>query len=403
METIRTTGMQSYPFGPEVPPFYNKNNGELSSWPAGLVDDRATREQYLAEYLESNWTPAAIEEIVSRLNIDLQQEPEYSRKICNHLLAKSVHDRAADEALFLFLDDLTLNIRGSGNYAAAVEYLAWNKTRPRSRLNCLRAVVRALKSGSVLPDELRVIVRTIPRVPFGSDMDKQSHSKDMVNWYRVMWDAIGHCDVFGHRDLDLKTIGMWLGILQRQDSLEAMDLAKDIILVTQNPADCPWIPVFIIRWLNLAIELRATSEDYVSNILGHLDPDIGSNYIADITETLASLVKGGRRTLLLEKWHDCLSAFSDTKPLVLSPAWAKMDSPRTISRISVVLGESTGLPESNRIILRLWALRTLSNPLPEGSLWQRREKLGDLPVFQLFDCYESARTEKKTKQEKTIR
>lgn len=404
METIRTTGMQSYPFGPpEAPPFYDKNSSELPSWPAGLGDGRDTRGQYLEEYLESNWTPAAIEEVVNRLNIKLQQEPQYSRKICNRLLAKSVHDRTADEALCLFLDDLTLNIRGSGNYVAAVEHLAWNESRPRSRLNCLRAVVRALKSGSVLPDELRVIVRTIPRIQTDSDMDKQSRSKDVVNWYRLMWNAIGRCDVFGHRDLDLETIGTWLRILQHQDSLEAMDLAKDIILGAQTPTGCSWIPMFITRWLNLAIELKAPSENYVANILRHLDPDIGSNYIANISETLASLEKSGRRKLLLEKWHDCLFAISDTKPLVLSRVWAKLDSPKTTSPVRVVTGESTKLPQGHRIVLRLWALRALSKHLPEGSLWQRREKLGDLPLLQLFDYYESVRTEKKTKQEKTIR
>lgn len=398
------TGMQSYPFGPpEVPPFYNKNNGELAGFPAGIENGGDMREKLVEEYLENNWSPTAIEEIVSRLNINLQQEPEYSRKICDHLLTKSVHGRDADEALSLFLDDMTLNIRGSGNYAATVEYLAWHETRPRSRLNCLRTVVRALKSGLVLPDELRVILRTIPRIKTEGDMDKQSHSRNVLDWYQPIWDAIGRCDVFGHKDLDAKTIDTWLGVLESQSFLEALVLAKDIILATQAGCDPSWIPVFITRWLSLTIKSNAESEDYVFELLQRLQPDFAASYIADITEVLASLERGDGRALLLRKWHSCLSAFLDTKDLVQSPAWSKMDSPKTVSPSRVGLGESRVLPESHRIMLRLWALRTLSKPLPEGSLWQRREKLGDLPVFQLFDCYEAVRTENQTKQEKTMR
>ena len=404
MNTIHTTDTQSYLFSPpDVPSFYNKNNGELAGFPDGIENGKDMREKLVEEHLESNWSPTAIEEIVSRLNINLQQEPEYSRKICDHLLAKSVHGKDAAEALCLFLDDMTLNIRGSGNYAATVEHLAWHQTHPKSRLNCLRTVVRALKAGLVLPDELRVILKTIPRIKTDDDTEKQSHSRKVLDWYQSIWDAIGHCDVFGHTDLDTKTIDTWLGLLERQPSLEAFDLAKDIILATQTSCDPSWIPVCITRWLSLATKTNVKSENYVFELLQHLKPDVAANYIADITEALASLERGNGRTSLLAKWHNCLSAFLDTKYLVQSPAWSKMNFSKTISPSRVGLEEAGVLPESHRIILRLWALRTLSKPLPEGSLWQRREKMGDLPVLQLFDYYEAVRTENQTKQEKTIR
>lgn len=402
---VQDRGMQSYPFGlPEVPPFYNKNNnGELPGFPTGIENGRDMREKLMEEYLESNWSPTAIEEIVSRLNINLQQEPEYSRKICDHLLAKSVHGKGADEALRLFLDDMTLNIRGSGNYAATVEHLAWHETHPQTRQNCLRTVVRALESGLVLDDELRVILKTIPRIKTDNDTDKQSHSRNLLDWYQSIWDAIGRCDVFGHKDLDTKTIDTWLGVLERHPSLEAFGLAKDIILATQACCDSSWIPVFLIRWLSLTTKSNVECENYVFELLQRLKFDVAASYIADITETLASLERGDGRTSLLAKWHSCLSAFRDTKDLVQSPAWSKLDSSKTVSPRRVGLEGSRPLPESHRIMSRLWALRSLSKPLPEGSLWQRREKLGDLPVLQLFNCYEAVRTEKHTKQEKTIR
>ena len=395
---LHHVGIQSYQLVPPGAPFpfYDKSSspGEFLDRQddLGEMSEEAVRDKSLEEYLESNWTATAIKGILHQLNISLPHEPAYSGKIFNHLLAKSVHTRAVDETLFLFLDDLTLNIRGAGNFAAAVEHLAAHQTRSSKRRNCLRAVFRALELGLIPPDELLVIVKTIPEIRSGSGVDKMPDSKYVTDCYRLMWDALGRCEVFGHSDLNPETVDVWLGILEQQDSPEVIGLAKDIILGTQSPdsSGFSWVLKFITRWLELGVETKsANSNNLVIELLDHFDSDTASRYIIHVTEALASSSRDGHRTLLLERWQDCLSELQDARSLVRSPSWLDMDPQKTVGPSNTGLKGPTRLSEDRRIVLRLWVLRTLSRNLPEGPLWRRHPRQTDLPILHLFDHYES--------------
>lgn len=362
-------------------PFYEKNTGlsGLGGSPAEVViSDSAAREKFLEEYLESNWSTAAIKGILNELDINLQYEPAYSRKIMSYLLTKSVRTKAVDGSLFRFLDDLTLNIRGAGNYAAAVEHLAHHETRLNQRSGCLSAIARALELGTIPPDEIRAIVKRIPKI-----RGVKPNPKYMIDWYQQMWDAIGRCDIFTHGDLDTGTVDAWLEILEQRHSAAGMDLALKIILKTQGShSACWWVPRFIMRWLDLQVKMGSEVDGtFVSELLGHFDPNLASEYMIRVTENLTFSEKNHHRRLLLEKWQDCLFELQDVRSLMFSPAWLDLNSQKAATPDSEVMELST-----DQIILRLWVLRTLSEHF--GPPWKRSKHI-DAPITQLFDHYES--------------
>lgn len=366
-------------------PFYEKNTGPggLSGWPIEVgMSDTTAREKYMEECLESNWTTTAIKGILSELDINLQHEPAYSRKIFSYLLAKSVRTKAVDASLFRFLDDLSLNIRGSGNYAAAVEHLSRHETRLSQRSGCLGAIARALELGLIPPNEVRAIVKAIPKIRGVKD------PKYMLEWYRQIWDAIGRCDVLSHGDLDAETVDAWLGILEQQGSAAGMDLATEIILATQHPDsnNCSWVPTFIIRWLDLQVNSGSNiGGTFVAELLNHFNPNAASEYMIRVTEDLALLKKDHHRMLLLERWQDCLLDLQDARSLISSSAWLDMDLQKAVMPKGN-LSESTELSKDHRIILRLWVLRTLIEHFDDRP-WKRSKHV-EAPIIQLFDYYE---------------
>lgn len=363
-------------------PFYEQDTGlsGMGSWPVEVsISDSAAREKYLEEYLQSNWSMTAIKGILNELDINLQHEPAYSRKIFSCLLAQSVRTKAVDGSLFRFLDDLTLNIRGAGNYAAAVEHLASHETRLNQRSGCLGAIARALELGIIPPNEVRTIVKAIPKI-----RGVKSDPKYMIEWYRQMWDAIGRCDVFTYGDLDAETVDAWLGILDQQHLAAGMNLASEIILTTQSSnSGCSWVPKFIMQWLDLHVKMGSEIDGaFVTQLLGHFNPDVVSEYMVRMTEDLTSSEKDHHRVLLLEKWQDCLLELKDVKSLIRSPVWLDLNPQNVVTPDSGV----SEIPANHQIILRLWALRTLSEHC--GPPWKRSKHV-DAPIIQLFDHYES--------------
>lgn len=362
-------------------PFYEKNTGPSGrgGWPVEVgINDSAAREKYLEEYLESNWSTTAIKGVLNELDINLQREPAYSRKIFSYLLAKSVHTRAVDQSLFRFLDDLTLNIRGAGNYTAVVEHLARHEIRLNQRSGCLSAIARALELGIIPPDEVRAIVKSIPKIR-GAKLDP----KYMIEWYRQMWDAIGRCDVFTHGDLDAETVDAWLEILEQRHSAAGMDLALEIILATHgSDSSCSWVPKFIMGWLDLQIKTGSEADGtFVAELLNHFNPDVASEYMIRVTESLTSSEKDHHRMLLLERWQDCLLELQDVRSFICSPVWLDLNPQNAATPNNNVPEIST----DHQIILRLWVLRTLSEHF--GPPWKRSKHV-DAPITQLFDQYE---------------
>lgn len=376
-------------------PFYDNgsNTKESFDWLDDLeIPDEATRDKHLKEYLENNATsPNSIKLILHRLDINLQHEPAYSRKIFNQLLSKSIRLGSADNALFLFLHDLTLNIRGAGNYAAAIEHLACHGARRSTWKRCLRAVVKGLELGLIPPDELRAILKTMPRIQTVTSVHRDPDLGYATRCYRNLWEAIGRCDVYSHKDLDAETVDVWLGLLDLRGLPEDLELAREIILVTRGSDSgvCSWAPTLIMEYLDSYIKTNTEScLGLVIGLLNRFTADAALNSVICVTEDLVSLDKGDQRTLLLETWQDCLLRYQVTTSLASSPVWLDIDR-HEVTRLDSAMPEAAKLTSTQRIILRLWILRILSHSLSEIPRWKRRPRLTDLTIINLLNHYET--------------
>lgn len=391
------SGVLSYHLGSLVAslPFYDNGSNikESFDWLDGLeISDEATRDKHLEEYLENNATsPNSIKLILDRLNINLQHEPAYSRKIFNQLLSKSIRLGFVDNALFLFLHDLTLNIRGAGNYAAAIEHLACHDARRGARKKCLRAVAKGLELGLIPPDELRAILKILPRIQTVTGVQRDPDSGYATRCYRNLWEAIGRCDVYSHKDLDAETVGVWLGVLDQRGLPEDLELVREIILTTRGADSgvCSWAPTLVMEYLDSYI--RTNTESCLGLVIGLLNrftADAALNCIICVTEDLVSLERCDQRTLRLEKWQDCLLRFQVTTSLASSPVWLDIYQ-HEVTRLNSAMPEAAKFTPTERVILRLWILRILSHSLSEIPRWKRRPRLTDLTIINLLNHYES--------------
>ncbi|KAI9926742.1 hypothetical protein AWENTII_011370 [Aspergillus wentii] len=362
---------------------------------SGPKDYNNARDKFLTDYLQKHWRVTAIKDVVRLLDIDLRQEPAYSRLIFDHLLAHSVQTKGALNELVVFLDDPFMNTQGAGNYSLAVRHLTRHEASAEKQRVILTAVTRALELGLIPPDELCTIVKTVPQIQGGEKVTWDRDRIFLTGYFREMWNAIGRCDVLGPKDLNKDTVDAWLGVLEEANFHKAVLLAKDIILETQDPSEdrCSWVRKFIARWLDFSVNKGfRVKGDYARQLLNHFNPDAASRYIYRTTETLASLRDGGQRRLLLEAWRDCLSKFQEQEvsALATSKAWYNVPPPRDMELGYMWFTSKTPSksPRHHQIILRLWALRTLSIALPEGPLWRDDERATDLPILKLFELYE---------------
>ncbi|EAW11283.1 uncharacterized protein ACLA_089750 [Aspergillus clavatus NRRL 1] len=385
---------QVYPLSPPDPPlpFYSENVNSSQfdvisgrPGPSGGAQ-KASREQSLEEFLESRPSVTDIRSFVRQLNLDTQRETSYSRLILKHLLERCLKYRAAMNALIEFLDDPYLNPRGTGNYLCTLEHILPQKLR-FSPQRPFAAIIRALELGLIHPDEIRDIVRTISEVELRPSEFSTRNKRFLIRFHREMWEGIGRCDVYRHRDLSKDFIEEWLGILWGRRTHNDVLLAKDIILATYDSTspDCPWVPKLIIRWLKVSTETRhGTDENYVRALMGHFHPEVASEFAVRVTEYLASTSKE-----FLVEWQYYLSQLDNIPTLVSSEAWINVDKHIETSSSSSTSANTSKFPVKHQIILRLWVLRTLSRHLPEGPLWRQEPRATDLPIVRLLRIYES--------------
>ncbi|PYI12741.1 hypothetical protein BO78DRAFT_357097 [Aspergillus sclerotiicarbonarius CBS 121057] len=369
---------------PPPPPVYNENVDPDEFKPPGWPEvpdgaDEVSRDQYLKRRLRECHTVSSVKRVVRQLDIDLLREPGYSRLIFDHLLSCSVRGELAVGELTSFLDDPHLNIRGARNYLTAVEHVVLRGTSHAKWRTLFDNVIQALELGLIPPEELCAIIETLPKsTPAKSGKGRQPLYSVTV-MYQAMWDAIGRCDIYGHNDLDEGLVDAWLGAMWERNVCEDLPLAKSILLAAQNleSACCSWATLFITRWLELPKRLRVeTDEVYASEILSSLKPDAAAAAIISTTEFLMS----SKKTSLLGRWHSCLSQIQEIPSLVSSNPWIDIESQCDVP-------ESTFSPQ-HQIILRLWALRTLSRSLPDGPLWRKDVRATDIPITRLLSLYE---------------
>ncbi|GFG08912.1 hypothetical protein IFM61392_05614 [Aspergillus lentulus] len=384
-----------FPLSPPEPPlpFYSENIAPMEfdtlDGIRGFPDasHKISREQALEEFLKSRPSVTAIGIFVRQLNFDLQREPTCSRLILRHLLPRSANDESAMKKIVEFLDDPYLNTRGAGNYLCALKHTLSTAAIFRKQ-PVFDAVIRSLELGLLHPSELQDIIKTIPNFKL-----KRSHeytarnSRFLVRFHREMWDAIGRCDIYRHKDLSKDIVDAWLSILCERKTYEDFILAKDMILATRDPssADCRWVPTLIACWLKVSAESRHRSNrHFIGELLGYFHPTATSEIIIRTTEYMVSTKMG----YLLE-WQRRLSELDNITNIVSSQIWADIRTQHTAEPLGSPQETNSTLSLRHQIILRIWMLRALSKYLPQGPLWRRDQRVTDSPITDLCTIYES--------------
>ncbi|KAL5048277.1 hypothetical protein BDW71DRAFT_213670 [Aspergillus fruticulosus] len=339
---------------------------------AGEASTKLTREEFFGAKLHEYQTVSAIRSAVRDLNIDLRQEPSSSRLIFDHLLAQSLRRRAAADELILFLDDPHLNIPGAGNYLRLVEHSMTLVVRSGTRCALFNPVIRALELGVVPPEEIGAIIACWSEWR-KTRADSQKANRKLLRVYRAMWDAIGKCAVYGHRDLDQSLVETWLGFCLEEGTVGYLRLAKDILLATDYGMSISslWLPKFVSRLLcNPSYSLPAPERDIIIESLRPFDIDTISNSLICGTEILFS----SQKTRHLRRWGKCLAELHDASEITTSRAWTHIRK------------ESNPLAKRQLILQRLWMLHTMR------SFSRRRASHVTKSVTKiLYRLYESSR------------
>ncbi|KAL4788343.1 hypothetical protein BJX76DRAFT_344981 [Aspergillus varians] len=391
-----------YQFASPNPPaapvsFYNENlnafelQNPLQGW-SGVRDrdrhrdgtEKLTRDQFFGEQLREYRTAGALKDAIRELDIDLRQEPSYSRLIFDHLISQSVRAKANVHELALFLDDPQLNIPGAGNYLGVVEHYVSRGIRLSKRHALFDTVIRALELGIVPPKEIDAIVNGLSELGRTDKGVKRQDEKLQTQLYRRMWDAIGKCGIYGHQDLDEPIVDNWLGVLLEKDTVDDFLLAKDILLATNYdmPTNSLWLSKFVTRWLYDPVHsLSKFDGKHVIEFLKPFNADLISKSVIGVTEALFTSGK----THLLKRWGSCLARLHDTPAITSSHAWTHI-------RVNHD-GTSHRAPMSPRhqIIQRLWILYTMNKGVSGSSLPAPESSVPNPTIKNLYRLYESAR------------
>ncbi|KAF3388310.1 hypothetical protein F1880_003771 [Penicillium rolfsii] len=343
----------------------------------------ASRAELLGELLEQeNWALDDARDFARQLRIDLQHEPKYSRQIFDKLLSRSTTDL---KQAVQFLDDPFLNTRGSGNYLAAVSLFVQAKIKRSNRTAVLNSICRALELGLVPSNELCLIVEAIPKIIVERTQTLGEWDKNaLLKHYRAMWKAIGRCTILGYHDLEKELVNIWLAELVK---LRSFRFAEEVVVATHDArSDSHWPATLVMAQLD-EIEMT-TSLPAFYRMLSELDADCAAKCIVQVTEVLALPdTQAQSRYQLLERWRHCLSNVSNLPALANSQVWLDLpfayndNTPKTEQAPLI-------LPVQQKIILRLWALRTLSRSL--GPMYHHGPRPTDKPIYFLLGLYETS-------------
>ncbi|KAL4739629.1 hypothetical protein BDV11DRAFT_215141 [Aspergillus similis] len=339
---------------------------------AGEFSTELTCEEFFGEKLQEYQTVNAIKSAIRELSIDLRQEPSSSRLLFDHILALSLRKRAAADELALFLDDPHLNVPGAGNYLRLVEHSMSPMIRFHKRTALFNLVIRALELGVVPPEEIGAIITRWSEWR-KSCADSQKANRKLLKIYRAMWDAIGKCAVYGHRDMDQSLVQTWLGVCLEEATVGYLRLATSILLATDYgmSLSSSWLPKFVSRLLrDPNYSLPASDRDIIIESLKPFDIDTISNSLICGTETLIS----SQKTRRLRRWGKCLAELHDATEITLSGAWIHLrEQPNSLAKRQLILQ-------------RLWILHTMRR------FSQRRASQVTKSVTKrLYRLYESSR------------
>ncbi|KAK1143311.1 hypothetical protein N8T08_006838 [Aspergillus melleus] len=359
-------------------PFYSENIDPSESfgqphWQrgSGAPTDEVPRGINLKESLRGCYTVSAIKNVIQRLGVDPQRDPAASRLIFDHLLSHS-----SEQELIVFLNDITLNIPGAGNFLTAVKDLDFRETGLTEPLVLWDIVVRALELGLIRSDELAAIVQVLPN----QVGEENSGTGVLIALYQEMWDAVGKCGVYGHNDLDEVIADAWLEVLVDRNTPDALRLAKRIVGAThkRNPTICSWTPLLITQQLETSS--HETDSKFVNKLFRKFTGNMKLQNLIQVTEFLVA----SKKHHLLERWQDCLCASENAQKMISPQVWTNVRVIDDQARASKFLFH-------HHIILRLWVLRSLSNSLGGGPLWRIGTKWTDYVAYNLLDIYRASR------------
>lgn len=401
-------GSDGHPLsGFDIPPFSANSNGagfEHKKFEASrdstnsFNDDNPSHSRLLEDYLKEHWKVSDIKDVLHQLMIDLQQEPEYSRMIFNSLLSRVGRTKAVIEEISTYLGDPFLNTQGAMNHLTAAEYLARKRTSLATRQALLGAINRALELGLIMNKEIRLIVQTLPKMKIAGQSFTERDPEGLVKCYREMWSAIGRCNVFSHKDLDMELADAWLRELAATGShMESLLLARDIIVATHSRGSDAsiWASSLITQWVKLSMDLNPKVDaGYAHELLSCFNSDIASRCIIRVAESLVlsptvTEREKLRRKLLLEYWRNCLAQLPVIPSILRSRVWFDAwethfsepsdGSGSIVAELSVV----------DRVLIRIWILRTFNTitRTRRDQIWEPGEVY--YLTFNLFNVYRS--------------
>ncbi|KAL4791001.1 hypothetical protein BDV19DRAFT_315537 [Aspergillus venezuelensis] len=352
-----------YQFSAPVPPapplsYYNADMNAfdsdvpLQNWPGYQEPTkRLTRDQFFGEKLWAYRTTADLRYAIRDLGIDLRQEPSYSRLLFDHFVSLWAAKKTTIRELVAFLDDPNLNVSGAENYLRVIELWSTGEFRLGKQHALFNAFLRAVQLGSVPTSEVSAIIEQLGDM--AETLGSEKHGmKLLTQLYERLWDAIGRCAVYGHKDLDEPLVNTWLGILLQNGTNNDLRLAKEILLAANVSSSSLWLSRLLTMLLH-DLEL-APSQAHQQRIVEFLEPfdaNLVSTSLIDITEGLFSLEK----TQLLSRWGSCLARLRNTSAITTSKAWLHIRSEYN--------SKSYLAPTSprHRIIQRLWMVYTMDS------------------------------------------
>ncbi|KAL4943731.1 hypothetical protein BDV06DRAFT_210848 [Aspergillus oleicola] len=352
-----------YQFSAPVPPapplsFYNADLNAfdsevpLQAWPGYQEPTKKfTRDEFFGEQLWEYQTTADLRYAIRDLGIDLRQEPSYSRLLFDHLASQWVAKETTLRELVLFLDDPHLNVSGAENYVRVIELWNTGEIRLSKQHALFNAVLRAVQLGSVSPSEVAAIIGQLAKLSQTFASVEKQDGELLTQLYERLWNAIGSCAVYGHKDLDEPLVNTWLGILLENGTRDDLHLAQEILLATNVPSSSLWLSKLLTTFLH---DLECSSSKvYEERIVGFLKPfgaSLVSTSLIDVTESLFS----SKKTHLLLRWGSCLAKLHNTSAITTSKAWLHIRSDHN---------STSYLPPTSprhRIIQRLWMVYTMN-------------------------------------------
>ncbi|KAL4970712.1 class I SAM-dependent methyltransferase [Aspergillus stella-maris] len=329
----------------------------LQNWPGYQEPTkRLTRDQFFGEKLWTYRTTADLRYAIRDLGIDLRQEPSYSRLLFDHFVSLWAAKKTTIRELVAFLDDPNLNVSGAENYLRVIELWSTGEFRLGKQHALFNAFLRAVQLGSVPTSEVSAIIEQLGDMAetFGSE---KHGMKLLTQLYERLWDAIGRCAVYGHKDLDEPLVNKWLGILLQNGTSNDLRLAKEILLAANVSSSSLWLSRLLTIFLH-DLEI-APSKAHEQRIVEFLEP-------FDVHLVSTSLID----TQLLSRWGGCLARLHNTSAIT-TKSYLAPTSPR------------------HRIIQRLWMVYTIDSSAT--SLSTSASKKVHPTVKSLYRMYEHTR------------